>query len=229
MTSREDGALGLPRWVSTLDTPVWVTDPDQNIGYLNELAETLLGRSAEECVGLPCHEVVAATDTSGRPFCAPHCRLVHLARQHQAIPPVELRLRHADGSGTWVSVLPITVRAPDGSGPWLVHCALNTDRAHRLEDYLSTVALRASPKGQEPERKRRCRLVKMRDQAPLGMLTKREMEVLRLLVEDRDLPNIAAGLHLSYATVRNHVQHILAKLGVHSIAEAVAYHILTTD
>jgi DNA-binding NarL/FixJ family response regulator len=30
-------------------------------------------------------------------------------------------------------------------------------------------------------------------------------------------------LFLSQATVRNHIQHILAKLGVHSRVEAVAY------
>jgi DNA-binding CsgD family transcriptional regulator len=61
------------------------------------------------------------------------------------------------------------------------------------------------------------------------MLTQREAEILRLLAEDRDLRDIAASLQVSYATVRNHVQHILTKLSVHSILEAVACHILSTD
>ena len=61
---------------------------------------------------------------------------------------------------------------------------------------------------------------------PRNTLTKRETEILRLLAEDPNLRNIAVSLHISYSTVRNHVQHILGKLGVHSISEAAAYHIL---
>ena len=34
---------------------------------------------------------------------------------------------------------------------------------------------------------------------------------------------MAEKLHVSPATVRNHVQHILEKLGVHSRLEAAAY------
>jgi DNA-binding CsgD family transcriptional regulator len=37
---------------------------------------------------------------------------------------------------------------------------------------------------------------------------------------------IGARLERSPVTVRNHVQHILRKLGAHSIAEAVARHLL---
>ncbi len=111
----------------------------------------------------------------------------------------------------------------------MVHCALNTDRAHRVEDYLTKVALRASGKRQKPERRPRLRTVEERDRPPREMLTQRETEILRLLAEDRDLRNIAVSLHVSYATVRNHIQHILTKLGVHSILEAVACHILGTD
>ncbi len=229
MIAQEECAPWLPWWVGRLDTPVWITDPDGNISYVNDRAETLLGRSAAECLGLPCHQVVAAMDASGRPFCGPRCVLAHMAHQDQAIPPVELRLGHPDGSSTWASVLPITVRAPDGRGPWLVHCALNTDRAHHIEDYLTKVALRASGKRQKPERRPRLRTVEERDRPPREMLTQRETEILRLLAEDRDLRNIAVSLHVSYATVRNHVQHLLAKLGVHSILEAVACHILGTD
>jgi DNA-binding NarL/FixJ family response regulator len=37
---------------------------------------------------------------------------------------------------------------------------------------------------------------------------------------------IAKRLFVSHATVRNHVQHILAKLGAHSILESIALHLL---
>ncbi len=54
------------------------------------------------------------------------------------------------------------------------------------------------------------------------MLTNREREVLNLLAEGLDGAAIAERLVLSPATVRNHIQHILARLDVHSRAEAVA-------
>ncbi|MBI4609015.1 MAG: response regulator transcription factor [Candidatus Rokubacteria bacterium] len=54
-------------------------------------------------------------------------------------------------------------------------------------------------------------------------LTRRELEVLRLLTAGADTKAIAERLHVSPATVRNHVQNIFGKLGVHSRLEAVAH------
>ena len=48
---------------------------------------------------------------------------------------------------------------------------------------------------------------------PAG-LTTREVEVLRLLTQGRSNCAIAAELCISEKTVRNHVEHIYAKLGV---------------
>lgn len=53
-------------------------------------------------------------------------------------------------------------------------------------------------------------------------LTPRQAEVLRLLEHGRSTEQIAAELHLSKETVRNHIRHILQALGVHSRIEAVA-------
>lgn len=53
-------------------------------------------------------------------------------------------------------------------------------------------------------------------------LSRRELEVLELL--SKGLPNaeIAQRLYLSPVTVRNHIQNVITKLGVHSKLEAVA-------
>lgn len=52
-------------------------------------------------------------------------------------------------------------------------------------------------------------------------LTPREMEVLALLAEGASTGDIAERLVVSVNTVRNHVQHVLEKLGAHSKLEAV--------
>ncbi|HEY9458509.1 MAG TPA: response regulator transcription factor [Gaiella sp.] len=53
-------------------------------------------------------------------------------------------------------------------------------------------------------------------------LTSRELEVLRLLAAGKRPKEIAGELFISPKTVSNHVQKVLAKLGAHSSAEAVA-------
>lgn len=47
-----------------------------------------------------------------------------------------------------------------------------------------------------------------------GKLTERELDVLRLIAKGINNSEIAAQLHLSEGTVRNHVSAILEKLGV---------------
>jgi len=59
-------------------------------------------------------------------------------------------------------------------------------------------------------------------QAILDALTRREMEVLRLLAAGGDASTIAAQLHVSPLTVRTHIRSVLAKLDVHSQLQAVA-------
>jgi len=54
-------------------------------------------------------------------------------------------------------------------------------------------------------------------------LTRREWEVIDLLVEGASTASIANELQLSSATVRTHVKHILGKLGVHSRNEAIRH------
>lgn len=54
------------------------------------------------------------------------------------------------------------------------------------------------------------------------VLTARQAEVLALIANGASTIQIARSLHLSHETVRNHVRHILRRLGVHSRVEAVA-------
>src|SRR5262245_36736035 len=53
-------------------------------------------------------------------------------------------------------------------------------------------------------------------------LTPRQAEVLDLLERGRTTRQIAAELHLSVDTVRNHIRHLLRAVGAHSRLEAVA-------
>lgn len=58
--------------------------------------------------------------------------------------------------------------------------------------------------------------------APEASLTKRETEVMRLVASGMSNEEIARGLFLSQATVKSHLVHVFAKLGVDSRTAAVA-------
>ena len=54
-------------------------------------------------------------------------------------------------------------------------------------------------------------------------LTPREAEVLRLIAEGKSNAEIASQLLISEATVKSHINHIFAKIGVSDRARAVSY------
>ena len=54
-----------------------------------------------------------------------------------------------------------------------------------------------------------------------SILTKREREVFKLLVENKTTSDIAEILEISEKTVRNHISNVMQKLGVNGRASAV--------
>jgi len=56
-----------------------------------------------------------------------------------------------------------------------------------------------------------------------SILTPRELEVLQLLSEGKTTKEIAFSLQVSVKTIETYRQQIMAKLGVHSIAELTKY------
>lgn len=62
--------------------------------------------------------------------------------------------------------------------------------------------------------------LRSRDDSPV--LTEREHEILKLVADGKSLPEIAKELYLGVTTVKTHVQHLYAKLGVSDRAAAVA-------
>ncbi len=200
----------LPPWVHEVGTAVWVCDPHGNVTFLNERARLLFGQGAETHERILCHRLVGGTDAAGERFCRPNCLVLAQARRGEPLEPLMLR----SGTGErWILIFLIPLSPPDRGTPWVVHCACDVDRAQRVENYLTQVAGRSGQRSPDKA-------------GPLLSLTQREREILGMLAADRDQKEIARSLFVSYTTVRNHVRHILAKLGVHSIHEAVARHLL---
>jgi DNA-binding CsgD family transcriptional regulator len=196
-----------------LGTAAWVCDPRGNVAFLNARARQLFGSGAPTHEPLPCHRLVRGTDAAGKQICKPNCEVLECAQSGGTLEP--LLLQSGGPQGRWIQILSIPLTPPDASARWLVHCACDADRAQRVEGYLTKVAGRSTPAAASEEGRR-----------GLLALSPRERQILAMLAADQDQKEIARKLFLSYATVRNHVQHILVGLGVHSIPEAVARQLL---
>lgn len=54
-----------------------------------------------------------------------------------------------------------------------------------------------------------------------GILTKREKEIFKMIVQNKTTKDIALLLNISEKTIRNHVSNAIQKLGVKGRAQAV--------
>jgi LuxR family maltose regulon positive regulatory protein len=68
---------------------------------------------------------------------------------------------------------------------------------------------------------RKLRKSKIRNGAPNGQLTERELDVLRLLDDERSASELGKLLYIAPSTIRSHIKSIYRKLGVSSRKDAV--------
>ncbi len=208
------GTVQLPQWVHGMGVAVWVSDETGHIVYINDRAENLLGRDAAATIGHPCHAVIAGRDEEGKKWCEQNCQVQELAKNGQEIEPYTLRIADHDDDERWLQLLVIPFQNDEGR-TLLAHCAFRIDRTHVIESYLDRVAARTPVNAHRSFDLEESRL------------SRRERQVLDLLAQDKNLYEIAEQLGVSYYTVRNHVQHVLGKMGVHSTLEAVALYLLS--
>lgn len=175
----------------------------------NDAATKLLGRSAAEAIGRPCHEVMQGITPSGRHLCGPDCPVQASCRELRAPRRFEMIVRHPDGNELWLEATTCIV-IDDDDRAVAIHILAESVAARRLTDLAESVVRRVSKGRTEPTA-----------EADSRIATRRELDVLRLLAEGLSTAQIASRLGLSRATVRNHVQNVLLKLDAHSRAEAV--------
>jgi PAS domain S-box-containing protein len=181
----------------------------------NKPAENLFGIPAAEARDRPCNEVVR-----GRDECAPVCSSdcwIFLNPERPPLRSFDLQVETKQGAA-WcsVSVLGTDNGTPDSR--FSIHLFSRIGMAKQLE--LTVRDFLASQTNLSPEDLRKA-LGGRKDYVAAGALTPREREVLRQLALGGTTSGISQELSISRATVNNHVQHILCKLGAHSRMEAV--------
>lgn len=206
-----------PYWVKSIGGYVWITDSQDRICYMNDRAEGLFGRSAEDCVGSACWEIVAACDEQGNPFCGPNCPIKTHGQVDGELGPFHVSTTSASGAEHWLRVIVIVLQSQRDKKRFVVHCGVDGTREQRIKRYVAQAG-----GGTAPE---------FESKAPIGdeQLTRREQEVLALLAVGLNAKDVSARLAISTKTARNHIQNLCAKLSVRSIAEAVAVYLLSQE
>ena len=184
----------------------FVITADGRIVLWNRAAEKIVGYTSREALGRPCCELFVGRDDSGNRLCYKGCHVMTLVKMGDPVQNFDMQTRTKSGRLVWLNVSIIVI--PNGSGgPLTVHLFRDVTATKEL---LNVVSERFAAPPPPP--------------APGNSdLTRREIEILKLVASGESTRAVADRLHVSPATVRNHVQNILGKLGVHSRLQAVAY------
>lgn len=181
---------------------------DGRIVLWNRAAERVLGYTSRDVVGRPCCDVFVGTDGSGNRLCYQGCHVMNLIRLDEPVQSFDMRTRTKSGQPVWLNISILSMRG-DAHGACTVHLFRDVTATRELLTLVHERLAGPSP-GNAPG-------------SPGASLSRRELEVLRLMAEGASTRVAAQRLHVSVATIRNHIQNILVKLDVHSRLEAVAY------
>jgi PAS domain S-box-containing protein len=183
---------------------VCAVGPDGRIVLWNRSAEKILGYGERDAVGRPCCDVFVGFDDRGNRLCYRGCHVMTLVNMGEPVQSFDMQTRTKAGRPVWLNISILV--APAGPDRSLT--------VHLFRDVTQTKEL--------------LHLIQERLAKPAGAgdgatpLTRREVEILRLMATGANTQVLAQKLHVSPATVRNHAQNIFGKLGVHSRLEAVA-------
>ncbi|UCC52477.1 MAG: PAS domain-containing protein, partial [Anaerolineaceae bacterium] len=187
--------------------------------YWNQAAQEMLGFDQNDTIGHPCYDVLQGLDEGNRLFCKAFCRITDAVSRREPVTNYDMQAITSKGDRQWLNMSVVAYsQGPEDEDTIIVH--LFRDSTHNKDfEALFNRVLEAARNGDglpaEP-------CVASEPTPPFNELTAREREVLFFLAEGFSTYNIAQRLVISPNTVRNHIQHILQKLHVHSRAEAVA-------
>ena len=192
--------------ISRSGEAVFAIDGADRIILWNKACETLVGNSGRSRGS---YEVMSGRDANGNLYCHRGCAVAYQAREKKEDPVHRFELKVGTGDGK-AKVLSSSLFAIPSYHPAL------TTVVHVLRPVTeATTTARSAEDSGEP-------LTPITNgEGETVALTTREKEILRSLAQGMPTPAISKRHGIAAVTVRNHIQNILQKLGVHSKLEAV--------
>lgn len=199
----------------------FIIDGNHNIIFWNQASESILGYTAKDVKGRQCYEILGGRDERGRTLCQRYCRVAIQVELGDILPNQDVFAQTKSGEGRWLNVTTFVYPVGDKTiAPVIVHVFRDATEKKNYQRFVNQV-LSASERLQQNDEHHFISSSPIESQA--SGLTTREWQVLQLLAQGLGTNEIAGTLTISPSTVRNHVQSVLGKLGVHSRLEAIAY------
>jgi DNA-binding CsgD family transcriptional regulator len=181
---------------STSET-AYAVDRSGQIVVWNQAAEKTFGYVESEALGQQCWELLSGRDVFGNQSCCEGCPVRATAFNNEPINRFQVDFKTAAHERKRFSVNTLMLFNDPGNEVFVHLCRPESDATENVANHSPVYNQRKT-------------------------LTPRETEVLTLLNKGMTVAEIATALTVSASTVRNHTQHILLKLHVHSRFEAVA-------
>ena len=205
--------------LSTASVGAYAVNVEQRILFWNRSAQQILGYSADQVLGRRCYEVLVGT-TAGSltPECQNGCPSIHCLQAGQIPGTLRLQMLCASGRRKSVSLTPMVIGGGGNDAPLLVHIFSDGPESDGHDEAAQSVRHELTRSGYD--------IVSDRSStssahAETPSLTRRELEVLRLVALGNQVSDISAELHISPHTVRNHIRNFRGKLGATTRLEAV--------
>jgi PAS domain S-box-containing protein len=195
----------------------FVIDENLRIVYWNKAAEAIFGFNSDEVAGQLCYQLLHGYDEGRHLVCRAKCQVAKLALQSEPVPNYDIHVKTNRGDNRWLDMSVFTYRMDSSNAKKVIVHLFHDLNRREVDDRVLGQVVKAINRYHDIRYNNGARSES--HQIPL---TNREREILSLLVDGLGTRGIAELLSISVTTVRNHIQHILQKLQVHSRLEAVA-------
>ncbi|MDF0643964.1 MAG: PAS and helix-turn-helix domain-containing protein [Nitrospira sp.] len=205
-----------------------LVNEDGKVIFWNKAAERLLGFRAQDVIGRPCREVLCGDTLGGQPLCSPSCAIGSKLAGGVGVRNHDMQTHTKSGRVVWINISSLPVPSRKKHRFLAMHLFRDITKQLKMARLADDLHALLSIPGGKPvsETTRRRSTPKETGELPTISstlpLSLREKEVLRLLAAGKTAKDIADMLYISAVTVRNHIQHILEKLGAHSRLQALA-------
>jgi PAS domain S-box-containing protein len=221
MAKHRFDSVDLHSWQDLLTNDgAFAVDPRQKIVYWSASAEQLLGHAAKDVVGKQCYEILGGKDADNYRVCRPDCPVMANARRGRPTQDYDLLCTTPIGVEKRINVT-VAVSRKNRHDFQVLHLFRDVSERRRIEEFArkasTTLHQLLSEANGDP-------VEEVEDEPPpLPKLSRREIQVLRLLAAGTTTQQIADTLSIRPLTARNHVSRLLTKLGVDSRLQAVVY------
>lgn len=197
----------------------FVIDRNLKIVYANQSAREILGTRPDAIIDSYCFQILRGRDAQTRLLCHEHCQVAKKIFSGERVSNYDIQIPTRSQGKRWMNVSVFHYFDRKDGQPYVVHLFRDiTDKKDESRFVERLIEAARHYHSLPPDS------VSLEKTSPQHKpLTPREHEVLVLLAKGYGTRELAQQLSISVNTTRNHIQHTLQKLGVHTRLEAVTY------